>query len=485
MPSRPAERAPEAGDRLRDPSRIDAGSIGSFGPSRVIHLACYIREVSDARTTPYRIQSIPVKTVRLEVVKGPDAGKSLVSSADSIAIGSAEGNDLVLTDDTVSRYHADILRVDQRIVVQDNGSTNGTSLGAVLIERAYVPPGTVLSFGRSAIRIEDGDIVDCEIHEDDRLGRIRGRTPAMRRLMASVRRAAKTDASVLILGETGTGKEVLAHAIHDASARADRPFETVDCGSLLPTLIASELFGHEKGAFTGADQKHVGAFERADGGTLFLDEIGELPVTLQSMLLGALERRSFRRVGGTKPITVDVRVVAATNRDLRHEVNVATFREDLYYRIAVVMLRVPPLRERVDDIPLLIEDFVKSVGHPGSMEEAIPAQVMESLKHHRWPGNVRELRNFVEAAVAMGEAPVLGVREGEAARGGLTAKVALTNFEGRTYREVRDAVLREFEQLYFSQLMQRMNGRVSDAAKEADMDRTYLGQVLKRLGLRP
>src|SRR5262249_15469097 len=156
-----------------------------------------------------------------------------------------------------------------------------------------------------------------------------------------VARASKSDASALILGETGTGKEVLAHAIHEASTRAEKPFETVDCGALLPTLVASELFGHEKGAFTGAEQKHIGAFERADGGTLFLDEIGELPVQLQASLLGALERKSFRRVGGTKPINVDVRVLAATNRDLRAEVNRGSFREDLYYRLAVLLLRIP------------------------------------------------------------------------------------------------------------------------------------------------
>jgi DNA-binding NtrC family response regulator len=216
----------------------------------------------------------------------------------------------------------------------------------------------------------------------------------MRRLMAAIERAAKSDVSVLLLGETGTGKEVIAHAVHDASPRAKGPFETVDCGAMLPTLIASELFGHEKGAFTGADRQHAGAFERADGGTLFLDELGELPGSLQPALLGALERRSFRRIGGQKTISVDVRFICATHRDLRAEVNAGTFRQDLYYRIGVLLLRVPPLRERAGDIPLLIEQFLREEGFDGAPEEVFPRHVMDALTQHPWPGNVRELRNF-------------------------------------------------------------------------------------------
>src|SRR5262249_1899349 len=192
-----------------------------------------------------------------------------------------------------------------------------------------------------------------------------GRTSEMRTLMAAISRAARSDASILIAGETGTGKELIARAIHDESPRAGGPFETVDCGSLMPTLVASELFGHEKGAFAGADARHVGSFERGSGGTLFLDELGELPASLQAALLGALERRSFRRLGGTTPIAVDVRVISASNRDLMREVNTGAFRQDLYYRIGVVTLRVPPLRERAGDIPLLVEHFLRESGFTG------------------------------------------------------------------------------------------------------------------------
>src|SRR5688500_15812022 len=331
----------------------------------------------------------------------------MVASGEYLSIGSAAGNDLVLSDETVSRYHLELARKQDRIHVRDCGSTNGVHLGSAYLESAQIQPGTILQLGKTAIKIEDGETVDLELAEDDRVGPVRGRTPEMRSLMARIQRAARTDVSVLLLGETGVGKEVIARAIHESSPRAAHPFEVVDCGALMPTLIASELFGHEKGAFTGADRQHVGAFERANGGTLFLDEIGELPPALQSALLGALERRSFRRVGGTASIAVDVRVVCATNRDLRNEVNAGRFRQDLYYRIAVILLRIPPLRERVGDIPLLVEHFLREIGHDGPVEEVVPESVMQTLKTHHWPGNVRELRNFVEAAIAMGEAPHL------------------------------------------------------------------------------
>jgi DNA-binding NtrC family response regulator len=336
--------------------------------------------------------------------------------------------------------------------------------------------------GKTKLKIDDGDTIEVELHQADRLGGMLGRTPEMRRLMATIERAAMTDASVLVLGETGTGKEVVARAIHSGSRRSEAPFMTVDCGSLLPTLVASELFGHERGAFTGAEQQHIGAFERADGGTLFLDEIGELPAPLQATLLGALERRSFRRVGGTKSVQIDVRVVAATNRDLREEVNRGSFRADLYYRLAVLSLKLPPLRERTDDIPLLLENFLREQGYAGEVEALIPREVMEPLKQYRWPGNVRELRNFVDAALAMGVAPRL---EGElSSTPGLVAEVSLRNLTTENYHETRDRVLSAFEKLYLPHLLERTRGNVALASREANMDRSYLIQLLKKHGLK-
>ncbi len=441
-------------------------------------------------TTPYRRTGSPIRGLRVEVLDGPDRGRVVEATSESLTIGSAPGNDLVTTDTTVSRYHVELRRQSDRILVEDHRSTNGTCTGGVTIQRAEIQPGTILSLGRTSVRVDDGSVVDVEVIDDDRLGPLRGRAPEMRSLMAKIRRVAGTDASVLVLGETGCGKELIARALHEESPRASAPFETVDCGTLMPTLVASELFGHERGAFTGAERQHIGAFERAHGGTIFLDEVGELAKDLQAGLLGVLERRAVRRVGGTKAIPVDVRIVAATHRDLRAEVNAGTFRQDLYYRFGVVLLRVPPLRERPGDIPLLVEHFLRDAGHNGPVDEIVPPEVMTMLKAYHWPGNVRELRNFVESALALGETPILDEDTG-AAGGSLSApssgggnsnfpSVALGTLYKRTYKDARALVLSEFERLYLTALLERTGGNVSQAARESDINRTHLIQMLKR-----
>ena len=348
--------------------------------------------VSSDATIRHTVDGMPLTGLRVEVVKGSDRGCSCVAKADTITIGSAPGNDLVLHDETVSRYHVELVRVRDQIVVKDHGSTNGVLLGTCRLERASVPSGTVLSLGRTQVRVDDEAPIEVELYGSDQFGALRGRTPQMRGIMARLERAARTDVSVLLLGETGTGKEVMARMIHEESPRATRPFEVVDSGALMPTLIASELFGHEKGAFTGADRRHIGAFERAHGGTLFLDEIGELPPALQAGLLGAIERRAFRRVGGHEPISVDVRIISATNRELRGEVNAGRFRSDLYFRVAVVLVKIPALRDRTADIPVLVEHFLHEAGHDGPTIEVIPQAVMQSLEAHHWPGNVQSWR---------------------------------------------------------------------------------------------
>jgi DNA-binding NtrC family response regulator len=407
------------------------------------------------------------------VQSGPDAGKRAEADSERLTIGTAQGNVLVLTDPTVSRFHLELSRDESGIVVEDLESTNGTSAGGIRILRGIVPPGTELALGRSVLLVTDGAGARVELHAGDRLGDILGSTESMRRLMAQLDRAAGANVPVLAIGETGTGKELVARALHDKSPRAQGPLVVVDCGALAPGVVASELFGHERGAFTGADRLHIGAFERAHGGTLFLDEIGELPPELQPQLLGALERRKFRRVGGNADISVDVRVVSATNRDLRAEVNAGTFRLDLYYRLAVVELRLPPLRERLDDIPLLVEHFLRECGHDGPVSGVIPLETMEALRTHRWPGNLRELRNWVEATVAMGEAPDLFAREP-----GATASEA--SVLGLPYKAARNAVLERFEAEYLARLLADTHGNVSLAARRAQMDRSYLIKLLQR-----
>ena len=304
------------------------------------------------RTVPIEQTGRLVRALRVEVLSGPEAGRELVSRSDSVTVGGADGNDLVLTDKTVSRFHLELRRSAGRILAIDLASTNGTRTGGALLQSgsAVVDPGTVLVLGATSLRVDDGEIVDVG-ETPARLGDLFGDSAAMRRVMGQASRVAATDVSVLVFGESGTGKELLARAIHDASPRAAEPFVTVDCGAITPSLFASELFGHERGAFTSADRQHIGAFERAQGGTVFLDEIGELPPELQAALLGALERRRIRRVGGKEEIAIDLRLVSATHRDLRALVNSSAFRLDLFYRDRRGHAAIPPLRERPEDIP--------------------------------------------------------------------------------------------------------------------------------------
>jgi DNA-binding NtrC family response regulator len=292
---------------------------------------------------------------------------------------------------------------------------------------------------------------------------------------------------VLIVGESGTGKERVAEALHARSSRARSPLVTIDCGALSSSLLASELFGHERGAFTGADRLHRGAFERAQDGTVFLDEIGELPAADQSALLGVLERRRFRRVGGSTDLELEARVIAATNRDLRAEVNTGRFRQDLYHRLAVVVLRLAPLRERRDDIPVLVEHFARELGatapnegaNGASIEAVFGADQLACWHKHPWPGNVRELRNAVEAALVVG--PQLG---GEPAGAAPHAPVVDEHGELLPYKDQRAAVVREFERGYLTQLLAQAGGNVSAAARIAKMDRSHLIDLLHRHGLK-
>jgi DNA-binding NtrC family response regulator len=349
------------------------------------------------------------------------------------------------------------------------------------LRQAVVPPGTLLRVGQATVRVGDGAPASLELCSSEALSGLRGRSAVMRRLMAQVQKLAPSEASVLITGESGTGKELVARALHELSPRAGKPFVTVDCGALSPTLVASELFGHEKGAFTGADRQHAGAFEQAAGGTLFLDEVGELPAALQATLLGVLERRRFRRLGGRGEIAVDVRLVSATHRELRAEVNAGTFRLDLYYRLTVVTLRTPALRERPEDVPLYVEHFLRECGHDGPIEALISPAAMQALAGHHFAGNVRELRNLIEATVAMGEPPALEVAGGAGSPpGGVVLPVVLA----RPYKDARAALLDEFERRYLADVLARAGGNVSAAARLACMTRSHLNELLARHKLR-
>jgi DNA-binding NtrC family response regulator len=429
--------------------------------------------------------AIAVAPVVLDVLHGPDAGRR--ATGDAITVGTSGENQLVLTDLTVSRRHLSIaIEPAGGIAVTDLGSSNGTYVGGVRIRSAVVPAGTVLQLGNTRLRVEaPADValrapVSPSRHQ---LVDLCGGAPSMLTLYSSIERLAQGRAAALITGESGTGKELAAHALHTLGPRAGGPFVTVDCGALAPTLASSELFGHERGSFTGAERQHVGAFERAQGGTLLLDEIGELPPEQQATLLGVLERRRFRRVGGRDELAMDVRVLAATHRDLRAAAEAGTFRLDLYYRLAVVKLHMPPLRERREDIPRLVEHFLRQLGHQGPVAHAVPTHLMAALVCHDWPGNVRELRNVVEALL-LGEPPAF-----ERARPMSSPPIELDPEVQRAvldlpYREARSSVTGAFELQYLQRLLDRAQGNVSQAARLARMDRSYLLDLLARHGLR-
>ncbi|MCU1279866.1 MAG: putative sigma54 specific transcriptional regulator, partial [bacterium] len=304
-----------------------------------------------------------VQRFRLKVVAGPDAGKSLQSSGERTVIGKHESADLMLSDVTVSRFHCEVVVKDGRASLRDLGSRNGTGLNNVDVVHAYLRDGSTITVGGTQLRFELGnDLVALPLSENQHFGVLVGKAPNMRGVFALLERAAATDATVLIEGETGTGKEGVAESLHRESARRQGPFIVVDAGAVPPDLLESELFGHERGSFTGALTAREGAFEAANGGTIFLDEIGELGADLQPKLLRALERREIKRVGSNRYVPVDVRVIAATNRNLRAEVNESRFRSDLFYRLAVITVRLPPLRDRVEDVPLLVDHILKQLG---------------------------------------------------------------------------------------------------------------------------
>ncbi len=359
-----------------------------------------------------RPREVRIRRFCLRVASGPDRGDSRESSAFEFSVGTAPGNDLVLTDGTVSRHHCAVIATPDGFLLRDLQSTNGTILGEHRIQSAFLRPLAVIRVGRTAMVFEsvNGDV--CEpLADQDRFGSMVGASAAIRRIFALLPRIAASGSTILIEGETGTGKGLLADAIHRESPRKDGPFVVVDCGAIPATLIEAHLFGHEKGAFTGAHTARPGAFEAACGGTVFLDEIGELPLDMQPKLLRALEDRVVKRLGSMVPVPLDLRVVAATSRDLRREVNTGGFRSDLYYRLNVVRLRLPPLRERREDIPLLAQHFYSQLaGHPDLHP---PADLVEALVRQQLPGNVRELRSAVERAVLLGDPALAAELAGE------------------------------------------------------------------------
>jgi DNA-binding NtrC family response regulator len=412
-----------------------------------------------------------------------NGGESIDGAGEILRVGSKEGNSLRLSNETVSRYHFEIESTPIGFLLRDLGSTNGTFVDGYRVREVFLPRRAAIKAGEVALTFEAlGEDVAIELSREDRFGDALGRSAAMREVFGVLDKVARKDLTVLLEGESGTGKERLAEAVHLVSPRAQNRFVVLDCASVPATLMESELLGHERGAFTGAQGRRIGRFEEAHGGTLFLDEIGELPLDLQPKLLRVLERREIRRVGGSQVIPVDVRVVAATNRDLPREVNRGAFREDLYYRLAVVRVRVPPLRERREDIPLLVEHFVRESldgdeERAGQVVGGISEQNWQGLLAHPWPGNVRELRNFIERTLAVsgGVEAEPPPRATAAPTGGAPA-IDLS----RPFIEAREELLAHFEKSYLEAMLARHNGNISRAARAAGLDRMHFKRLLAR-----
>ncbi len=409
-----------------------------------------------------------------------------------LRIGKARDNDLVLPDDTVSRHHCELERTAGGILVRDLGSTNHTRIGRSKVREATIQPGTTLVVGNVEVALR-AETARAQVmpSESDRFGDAVGPSLAMRNIFGVLERIAPTDASVLLTGETGTGKDVLAKSIHAASPRRDEPFVVVDCGAVSYTLIESELFGHERGAFTGAVAQRKGAFESAGRGTVFLDEVGELPLDVQPRLLRVLESGEFRRVGGNSTFTSGARIVAATKRDLQSEVERGKFREDLYFRLAVVPVMVPPLRQRREDVAPLVEIFLDAARarDPAASSIRLAPETVAALAAHDWPGNVRELRNVLDRAIyiatASGEDEVRMFDLPVAPSAQVGGSAAELFFDGeKSYREVRSGFEADFEKRYVAWLLARHKGNVSAAARAAKMDRKHLYDLARRHGLR-
>ncbi|MGE0870588.1 MAG: sigma 54-interacting transcriptional regulator [Kofleriaceae bacterium] len=427
------------------------------------------------------------RSFRLRVASGPDQGKECVLDEGTTMVGTHADNNLVLTDATVSRYHLEIKVRRDGIEVRDLDTTNGTKHQGAKVGQVVLTGAARLRLGKhTEIDIEPVDTkVNLNEFASDRFGDVLGTTAPMRRLFSLLDKAASTEATILLEGETGTGKEAIAEAVHLRSRRSRGPFVVVDCGSIPHELIGSELFGHAKGSFTGAAADKQGLIEAANRGTLFLDEVGELALDLQPQLLRVLDRRQVRRVGETHSVDVDIRVIAATHRDLRAMVKAGQFREDLYYRLAVVAAHVPPLRERKADIPVLASYFAEKMGRGGFGHSP---SLLEMLDRHDWPGNVRELRNVVERALSLGDVSLGDLAEGDlpipsADDEPTNVRPSNADVLDLPFKEAKAALVESFERDYLTALLARHRGNISRAAAEAGIDRNYIHRLVKKYGL--
>ena len=439
---------------------------------------------------------------KLVIISGPEAGKEIELTKQRVGGGRSIINDIPLTDKAVSGTHFEVVGDDNGYRLVDLGSTNGTFVGELRVKDVYLRQGTTFRVGHTELQFQPlQEVVEIALSAKDRFDAVLGGSVKMREMFATLEKVAPSDLTVLITGQTGTGKELVAQGIHNGSSRRNKQLVVLDCGAIPRELIESTLFGHEKGAFTGAVGQLKGCFEQAHGGTIFLDEIGELDIGLQPKLLRVLENRELKRVGGDKVIKIDTRVLAATNRNLREMVNNGTFREDLYFRLSVILVDNPTLKERKEDIPQLVHHFLADVAKRRGMSLNIAVDAMTHLMSHDWPGNVRELRNVIERAASLCDGPTVTRSDLVVGRGGgfsainsqpsvSAASVSSAGGTqgwdpallepGVTFKEAKQQVLDGFEQIYLSGLIERNKGNITRSAHEAGLTRYHLRELLKR-----
>lgn len=457
------------GPPYRCPGSTDAGYI------RVPIVATKTIEVPRGGQITHR----RLGRVKLRVRTGPDRGREIEVPRTTITGGRSEVNDLVLTDGSVSTTHFELLLRDGGVLLRDRGSTNGTWFGNVRVVEAWIDVGTVFSPGqRTEVELLSAEEVDVPISPHDRFEELYGASSCMREVFSVLEQAANASLDVLLDGETGTGKELAARALHGRSPRADGPFVVLDCAALPRELAEATILGYKKGAFTGAHEDTAGCFEEANGGTLFMDEIGELPLDLQPKLLRVLDRREVQRIGEVKTRPIEVRLVAATHRDLRHMVGEGKFRGDLYYRLAELTVTLPPLRERGGDVLLLADRFLQGFARDRGAALSFSDEAYQALRAHSWAGNVRELKKVVKRAAML--CPGSTVRRDDLVLG---KEIAGDGLDESIYRLPLDEARLEFEREYFKRLLERTGGNVSEAARQTGYTRQGLRDLLKRIGM--
>jgi DNA-binding NtrC family response regulator len=429
-----------------------------------------------------RPDRLAVQEFHLVLVNTDRIGSSYPLTQPAVKVGKSADNDLVIDHPTVSRNHLIVRRQGDRFLVQDLGSTNGTFVDGAQVREAYLRPGALLEVGDVQLRLQP-QVAPMEIAptSEDCLGDLVGRSLPMRQIFALLQRIAPTDSTLLLVGETGTGKGAAAKVIHRQSPRSSGPLVVFDCAAVSDSLIESELFGHEKGAFTGAVAQRIGCLERAHGGTLFLDEIDDLGMDLQPKLLRAIEDREFRRLGASAaPVTFDARIIAASKKDLWAETQAGRFREDLYFRLSVFTVMLPPLRDRTEDIPLLVNAFAGD-----GLWDRLAPPVREQFLGHTWPGNIRELRNALERAKHMVDIPELSteslLRESSSSLSA-QGEILPVDYAGQ-FKDCKDELIRRFEREYLTRLLSRSRGNVARAAREAGLDRKHLYSLLHKHNL--